>query len=333
MYKEASKIDELVKTAHSVLIIQPDNPDGDSLGSALALEQIFMEQGKETFLFCGIKLPSYLSYLPGWDRVENELPLSYDLAVVVDTSALSLLDSLTKDAALNRLRKKPLVIIDHHASEPSIDFANVRLCVPVAAATAEVIYELSEMLKWDLNPSAKNALTAAILSDSLGLTTENTTARTVHIIGNLVEGGVSLSALENSRRDMMRKSPELVYYKGELLKRIEYYLDDRLAILTIPWEEIEKYSPLYNPSMLALDDMRLTTNTRAAVVLKIYPDGRITGKIRSNYGSPIAKTLAEHLGGGGHDYASGFKLQDSRGLDEVKKEIIAKTKELIDAAL
>lgn len=175
-------------------------------------------------------------------------------------------------------------------------------------------------------------MAAAILSDTMGLTASYTSARTVHIIGELVENGVSLSALENARRDTIRKSPELVRYKGVLLQRIEYYLDNRLALLTIPWVEIEKYSPLYNPSMLALDDMRLTNDTKIAVVLKQYPDGRITGKIRSNFGNPIAGKLAKDFGGGGHDYASGFKLI-GKNIDTLKQEIITFCRELLDETL
>lgn len=332
MYPEAETIKKLVDEAKSILIIQADNPDGDSLGSSLALEQIFAALGKETTMVCGVNLPTYLQYFPGWDRVEQDLPSHFDLSVIVDTSAVSLLESLTKHIGLAAIKSKPTIIIDHHASENTIDFATVRLNIPTAAATSEVIYELTRQLGYECNQQCINAMAAAILSDTMGLTADYTSARTVHIIGELVEAGVSLSALENARRDTIRKSPELVRYKGQLLQRIEYYLDNRLALLSIPWEEIEKYSPLYNPSMLALDDMRLTTDTKIAVVLKQYPDGRITGKLRSNYGNPIAGKLAEKFGGGGHDYASGFKVS-GKDIAEIKQDIMTYCRELLDETI
>lgn len=333
MYPETNTIKQLIESAKNIVIIQADNPDGDSLGSSLALEQILAAMNKDTTMVCAALLPSYLQYFPGWDRVDQELPSKFDLSIIVDTSAISLLDNFKKQKTLATLSNKPCIVLDHHQSEPTINFATARLNVPTAAATAEVIYELATNLAWKINLAAKNALTAGILSDSLGLTANNTTARTVHIIGDLVDGGVSLSALENARRDTIRKSPEIVHYKGQLLQRVEYYEQNKLALLSVPWDEIEKYSPLYNPSVLALDDMRLTTGTVIAIVIKIYKDGKLTGKIRSNYGYPIAAKLAEKFGGGGHDYASGFKITTNIDIAQLKQEIIQYVRELLDDTL
>lgn len=326
-----AKFVSLVNNAARITIIQPNNPDGDSLGSALALEQILSDLGKQIYLFCGISIPNYLRYLPGWDRVNNETALvQSDLFIIVDTSTMSLLDRVGASEPITQLiRRKPLIIIDHHvSSDDSLAYAAVSIKVPTAAATGEVIYDISGRLGWEIKADGKYALAAAILSDSLGLTTPNTTGRTIHIIGELVEGGVSIPALERARRDYMRKSPELVHYKGELLQRIEYYNDDKLALLCIPWEEIEKYSPQYNPSMLAIEDMRLTTNTIIVVALKSYQDGHFTAKIRTNYGSPVAAKLAEKFGGGGHEYASGFKLTGGT-LSEIKNQVIEYSRELL----
>lgn len=331
-YKEAEEIKELVNKARKILIIQPDNPDGDSLGSSLALEEILGNLGKDVVMVCGMEIPVYLSYLAGWDRVIYDPPTHFDLSIVVDTSSLSLLENLTKQVKISALRSKPMIVVDHHSSPETIDFATIML-KEEAASTTQVIYELSKQLSWDIPQAAKIALTAGILSDTLGLTSSSTTARTVFILAELVSSGVSLSALENARRDFQRKSPELVHYKGQLLERIEYFNDNRLALLTIPWPEIERYSPQYNPSVLALEDMRLTTGTIVAVALKIYPDGKVTGKIRCNYGYPIAAKLAEAFGGGGHDYASGFKLQNNPNLEDLKNKLIVKSRELCDEVI
>ncbi len=328
---QSSKIKALIDASTKVLILQPDNPDGDSLGSALALEQILMLQGKETELVCGIKMPGYLSYFPGWDRVSQELPSHYDLVILVDTSSLALIDNSIKSLRAGALSQRPLIVIDHHATPASIDFASASLIEASASATAEVIYNLCKQLGYKLNDAARNALVAAILSDTLGLTTDNVSARTLYSIAEMVEQGVSLANLEAARRANMRKSADLVHYKGELLKRIQYFDNDRIALVVIPWSEIERYSPLYNPSVLALEDMRLTEGTAVAIALKIYRDGKITAKIRSNQGHPIAGVLAENFGGGGHDYASGFKLYGSQDSDSLIKSVIAKASELLNA--
>ncbi|HTH71941.1 MAG TPA: DHH family phosphoesterase [Candidatus Pristimantibacillus sp.] len=321
-YAEAASIADVLGAAQRVVILQADNPDGDSLGSALALEQILGDMGKEPLLYCGVDVPAYLRYLSGWDRVSKDLPKQFDASIIVDTGADSLFEQLEKSGQKGWIKAKPVVVLDHHTTEASIDFATV-ICNHQAVATGEVIYELSKQLDWPLNLTAKSMLATAILSDSLGLVTEATSARSIHIIGELVEGGVSIADLEHKRRELMRKSPDLVHYKGELLQRVEYFSDNQVATITIPWSEIAQYSFEYNPSMLVLEDMRLTTGTHVAIAFKTYQDTRITAKIRCNQGYPIAAKLAEHFGGGGHPYASGFKIQDGRPFNEVKSECIS----------
>ncbi|HEU4914262.1 MAG TPA: DHH family phosphoesterase [Candidatus Saccharimonadales bacterium] len=329
MYPEAEKIKDILGDAHKVVILQADNPDGDSLGSTLALEHILEDMGKQTYLYCGVDIPSYLRYLPGWDRTFKELPSTFDASIIVDTSADSLLEKLEESGKKSLLTSRPVIVLDHHATEATITYAAV-MCNKTAVATGEVIYELAKQLDWPLSLGAKEMIATAIMADSLGLVTEATSARSIHIIAELVEGGVSLARLEHNRRQLMRKSPEITHYKGELLQRVEYYADNRISVVSIPWEEIETYSPQYNPSMLVMEDMRLTTGTRIAISFKIYKDHKITGKIRCNQDAPIGGTLAEHFGGGGHRYASGFKIQDGRPFNEVKSECIQYATELLD---
>lgn len=328
-YQEKTEIQKILDGAQRIVILQADNPDGDSLGSALALEQILGDMGKEPLLYCGVDIPAYLRYLRGWDRVNKDLPQQFDASIIVDTGADSLFEQLEKSGQKGWIKAKPVIVLDHHATEANIDFASV-ICNHTAVATGEVIYELARQLDWPLNQTAKEMVVTAIMSDSLGLVTESTSARSIHIIGELVEGGVSLANLEHARRDLMRKSPEVVHYKGELLQRVEYFNENRVAVITIPWKEIERYSSEYNPSMLVLEDMRMTTGTHIAIAFKTYNNDRITAKIRANQGYPIAGALAEHFGGGGHKYASGFKIQNGRSFDEVKAECIMTASRLLN---
>ncbi|HEU5004748.1 MAG TPA: DHH family phosphoesterase [Candidatus Saccharimonadales bacterium] len=326
---EITDIDEFVKTHQKILVVQADNPDGDSLASALALEEILSELGKDVYLYCGVDLPSYLHYFPGSDRVTSEVPNDFEASIIVDTSSDSLLEQLRLKSQRSWLAAKPSLIVDHHATAPTIDFAELAYVKP-AVATCELIYEIAKGLNWPLTQQAKEFIAMGILSDSLGLTSEATTARSIHIIAELVEGGVSLAELENARRETMRRETELIHYKGRLLERVEFYSDNRIATVTIPWEEIERYSPLYNPPMLVIDDMRLAKDTDVAICFKVYRDGKITGKIRCNYGKGIGDKLAEHFGGGGHPYAAGFKLTDGRNFEDVKSECIQVATKLLD---
>lgn len=325
----SKELASVLSKAHNIIIIQADNPDGDSLASALALEQILADLGKEPFLFCGVEIPSYLHYMDGWSRVSKELPSQFDLSIVVDNSSLTLLETLERSGQKGWVAAKPCIVIDHHDVELTIPFATLNINQR-AVATGEVIYELARELEWPLNNEAKNMLAISIMSDSLGLVSEGTSPRSIHIVAELVEGGVSLALLDNARRELMRKSPELVRYKGELLQRVEYSDNNRIATITIPWKEIEKYSHAYNPSVLVLDDMRLTEGTDVAIAFKLYSGDKVTAKIRCNFGKGIGNKLAEHFGGGGHPYASGFKVQDGRSFEQIKSECIALASQLLN---
>ena len=102
-----------------------------------------------------------------------------------------------------------------------------------------------------------------------------------------------------------------------------------IATVIVPQDEISKFSPLYNPGPLIQGDMLQTTDVRVAIVFKTYDDGRVTAAIRCNPGSGVAASLAETFNGGGHAFASGFKVTDGRTVDTLKSECIDKTEDLL----
>jgi bifunctional oligoribonuclease and PAP phosphatase NrnA len=319
----------VLKKAEHIVVIQADNPDGDSLASSLTLEALLGNLAKKVTLYCGVEIPSYLRYMSGWDRIVHELPKKFDLSIIVDTSAVSLLESLGKSGELSWLRTKPCAILDHHATKPTIDFATVTINEDTVS-TGELIYNIASEAGWEINNAMGELITYSILSDSLGLTSEAVKASSVKVLAELIENGVNLAKLDNERRKLQRKSAELTAYKGRLLQRIEYEAGGRLALLHIPWEEIEKYSYAYNPSMLVIDEMRMVEGVNLAIAFKTYPDGKVTAKIRSNYGIQIANTIAERFGGGGHVYAAGFKIVDGHSYNQIKSECIKLVSELLD---
>lgn len=321
-------IAKIVNDAKHIVVVQADNPDADSLGSALALENILGESGKQVSLYCGVDIPTYLRHLSGWDRVARELPASFDAVIVVDVGNEILLEQLDLTKQKGMLASKPTIVIDHHTSPCDIGWAEV-IFSHEAISTTELIYEIANTLKWPLSTISCEMLATGILSDSMGLTSESTSSASLRTLADLVDKGVSLVKLENTRRASMRRPSELIAYKGRLLQRVEYLDNDRIALLSIPWDEIEKYSPLYNPSMLAIDDMRQATGTAVAICFKIYPDGKITGKVRCNWGFSIANKLAEQFGGGGHPYAAGFKVT-GKDYATLKAEVVKVATKLLD---
>lgn len=315
-----SEAQSLIDAAKHLLVLQADNPDGDSLGSALALEAILLEMGKTVTLVCAIDMPAHLKYLSGWDRVTKEVPQQFDATIIVDSSTETLFESTSDRPQFSWIKTKPVLVLDHHTSSKGLSFATVSIVEPFVA-TGELIYSLATALHWPLPLDACELLATAILSDSMGLTTDSTTAHSFRVMADLVDKGVDLAKLDAARRELMKKEPELISYKGELLQRVVFSVNGKVASVVIPWKEIERYSPLYNPSMLVIDDMRMTVGVALAIGYKQYNDGKITAKIRANYGYPIAAKVAENFGGGGHPYAAGFKILDSTPIEEVKKSV------------
>jgi phosphoesterase RecJ-like protein len=200
MYPEAAAIADIIKNAQRIVIVQADNPDGDSLGSALALEHILGDMGKEPLLYCGVDIPSYLSYLEGWDRVEHDLPIKFDASIIVDTSADSLFETLNRSAQKVLLGRKPCIVLDHHAVDLTIPNVTVNCNYP-AVSTGEIIYELARQLEWPLNQNAKEMIAISIMADSMGLVTEATSGRR-----QLVQPGTcpSLTHAQKSRADPLQ---------------------------------------------------------------------------------------------------------------------------------
>lgn len=314
-------VKKLIEDAKSIVVIQAENPDGDSLGSATALEEILGDLGKKVSLYCPVDIPKYLRYVRGWDRVTSDFDTHADLAIIVDTSADILLSKVLETPGVrNFLETHPVLVLDHHVSESTLSFEHTLLHQDVVA-TGELLYNFSNASEWEINTQAAENMLVAIMSDSLGLTTQGTTADTFEVASKLVRLGASNNAIEERRREFMKKSPEILAYKGELISRIEYLLDGKLALVHIPWDDIQEYSDQYNPSMLVLDEMRLVEGVQVTCAIKTYPDGKLTGKLRCN--TPVADQVAGYFGGGGHAYAAGFRVYED--YDTIVRELITAT--------
>ena len=300
---------------NSICIIQAENPDGDSLGSAIALD--YQLEGKKISMYCPVNIPKYLRYYPDWARVTIEFDYRADGYIIVDTAAEILLSKLIDDAAIkNRLYTAPVFVIDHHESADDLNFEHDSI-IEVCPACCDVIFRIAKALKLNITKSAAEALTCGILSDTLGLTSESVTAETFRTVAELTDLGANVPDLENRRREYMKKSQRILDYKADLIKRIEYSLDGKLATVHIPWDDIREYSDEYNPNVLILEEMRLVEDVEVAVAIKTYPDGKVTGKIRTASDAPIAEQVAGFFGGGGHPYAAGFRTYDTTYEDVV----------------
>lgn len=316
MYK---KFTEFLAGKKKICVIQAENPDGDSLGSAIALDYLLSD--KEVSLYCPVDIPRYLHYFTDWSRVTNEFDYRADGYIIVDTAAMVLLSKLLDDSAIrNRLYSAPVLVIDHHETADDLDFSHESI-IEVKPSCTEVIYGIAKSQNFEIGQEAAEAIFQGLLSDTLGLTSVSVTAGTFEIAAELTRLGANITELEERRREFMKKSPRILDYKADLIKRIEYSLDGALATVHIPWDDICKYSDEYNPNVLILEEMRLVEGVEVAVAVKTYPDGKVTGKIRCATTMPIAEKIAGYFGGGGHPQAAGFRTYDTT-YEEVVADLV-----------
>lgn len=321
-----------IANAHHIVVVQGENPDGDSLGSSLALEDILSEQGKTVTMYCAIDMPKYLRYCQGWDRVTSDFPYGADLAIIVDTAAETLIEkALQVPGVRHFLESHPTIVLDHHGEqdeeEPQNDlsFPHEFVLSANAAATGELVYELATSAQWQIPAVAAENIYIAIAADTLGMTTQGATNATFQVVADIVRLGAKPYEIETRRREFMKKPADILAYKAKLIERIEYHLDGKLATVHIPWEDIQEYSDRYNPSVLVLDEMRLVEGVEVACAIKTYPDGKLTGKLRCNM--PVASRIAGYFGGGGHNYAAGFKVHES--YDTILRELLTATEKAL----
>ena len=191
------------------------------------------------------------------------------------------MSKLLDDPAIrNRLVASDVFVIDHHETEDDLEFTHKGL-IQTLPACCDLIYKIAKDQNLEIDKSAAEYLTSGILSDTLGLTSANVTADTFRTVAELVDLGASVPDLEDRRREFMKKSQRILSYKADLIKRVEYYLDGTLATVHIPWDDITEYSDEYNPNVLILEELRLVEGVKCAVAIKTYPDGKLTGKIRT----------------------------------------------------
>ena len=318
------KFSEFIKDKHHICVIQAENPDGDSLGSALALEAALAD--KEVTLYCPVDIPKYMRYFDGWGRVTNEFPYKADALIIVDTASTVLLSKLLDDTAIrNCLYTTPTFVIDHHETAADLEFPYDSIIEPLSSCCA-LLYKIFQDQKIAVDAKCAEDLMYGILSDTLGLTTASTTASDYRACADMVDAGANIADMEERRRDFSKKSARILDYKADLIKRVEYHLDGKLATVHIPFEDIQEFSDEYNPNVLILEELRLVEGVEIAVAIKTYPDGKLTGKIRT--ATPVADQLAGYFGGGGHPYAAGFRIYEN--YEDTLRELVGACMKLVE---
>lgn len=322
-----------ISSAKHILVIQAENPDGDSVASSLALESLLDDNypNIKVTMFCKLTTPAHLKYLKGQDRVTQNLPKQFDLAILVDCAEQVLIEKTLRDPNSAKLNKVPVLVLDHHKDEINLPFKTVNFIDENAVSTGALIYNLAKKNDLKVSKNTAELVLASILSDTLGLSLDFVTADDFRMVGELTDLGASVARIDTARREYNKRPQFVTKYKADLLGRVEYLLDGRLAYIHIPWEDIENISGIYNPPVLVFEDMRLTEGVQVVMAVKSYKSGRMTAKMRTNPGFEVVDKVAAKFNCGGHPGAAGCKVDPGMyTYDEFKSELVKYTGEELD---
>jgi len=294
------------------LLISHPRPDGDTIGSTLALRLALRELGKDPVIACVHPLGENLSYLPGADQYRETLPdeIDIDLVVVIDMSDLQRTGGLYRDEWRDQM---PLLVIDHHATNDA--FGDVNLIDPTAAATVLPMIDLLKALEVEIRDDLATCLLVGLLTDTRGLRTQSTSPEVLRTVGTLIEAG-------GDYMQVMQKTLDSVPYKkmrgwGLALDRLR--LNGRVAWTTFPLKEKEA---LDISDHADLDLGNLLSRVAEAKITAAFiemRDATVKVSFRARPGYDVA-TVAKSLGGGGHRLAAGCSIEGS--LDEVVGRVL-----------
>jgi phosphoesterase RecJ-like protein len=309
---------DLLSRSQSVLVLTHQRPDGDALGSMLGLAHMLRAAGKNAYPVLAEGMSSVFRYLPGSGEVRSELPGAYDLAILVDCADRERISLPDSTSAL------PIdLLIDHHVTNGR--FANINLVEPDAASTAEYIVDLAEGLGLAIPLEAATCLMAGVVTDTLGFRTPNTGIHTLEVTVKLIRAGASLS--ESVERSLHRRSFAAARYWGAGLSRLTRDGEIVWTSLTLADRAAAGYPGRDDADLV---NILSSIDGHEAAVMFIEQDG---GKIKISWrviaGLDVTP-LAISFGGGGHPAASGALI--TGGLDEVREEVLRRTKAWLAAA-
>ncbi len=326
MRTAAREIAALIHAGTRICLTTHVNPDGDGLGSEVAMVHLLRALGAEVSVTNPTPTPARFAFLfagiPEADRsaqAVKELRRA-DAIIVLDIADLSRLGSLG-DAA--RERGVPVACIDHHISPGTLP-VGPRFVDASAAATGELVFLLAQELGWRLTPAAAHALYVALVTDTGGFRFSNTRPRTLRVAADLLEVGVDPEQVYlDVYADAPAGRPRLL---AEVLQTLVVEDDIGLAWVTVPPGALARHG--VDPDDLdgVVEHARSIRGVRLALLFREMSGHRVKVSLRS-VGDVNVATLARQFGGGGHAKASGVAIPGA--LADVQATVLVAAREFL----
>jgi bifunctional oligoribonuclease and PAP phosphatase NrnA len=300
-------VDEL-RQAQKLLLTTHENPDGDALGSLLAMHWILEQLGKDSVMYMSpdeFPLPWEYRDLT-FEGLVGAPPDDVDerIAVFLDCGNIDRMpvDFLKRDGVR-------IVNIDHH--HDNTRFGTVNLVDPTASCTAEIVWRLSKELGAEITPTVADALYVALVTDTGRFMYENTTPDAHHMAADLIQVGV------DPHRVYRRLFEDLPFRRLQLLQRalasVHRYDEGALTVGHLTADDFEETGALETDSEGIVDHMRAVEGTAVAVLVRELLGGERRGKrkvsLRAVNGRVDVSHIARRMGGGGHRQAAGFTTE------------------------
>lgn len=279
------------------------NPDGDTLGSAIAMKRLLRAFGHRVLHVCPDPVPAAYRFLPGSDEVVTELPADWPDAsglVTLDAADFGRFGRLTE-----RLRDFPLiVVVDHHVSNPR--FGHLNLVLDDAAATGEVVYRLFR--HFDVVPDLEAALGmyVALVTDTGSFSYEATNAEAHEMAADLIRLGVQPGVVSRQLFEQV-PLPEL-RIKSMGLARMQLAEGGRVAWTTITRTMLDEAGATEEHAEGLTERLRALQGVEVAFFIRETPQGTLKASLRSKQFVDVSR-LAGKFGGGGHRRAAGCTLE------------------------
>lgn len=307
-----------IDAASRILVISHDRPDGDAIGSSLALGLMLKKLGKDVEVMNQDPVPESLAFLPKTETIlsPGEM-IDADLVFSVDAAGRDRIGKAVWDCVPE---KAFLINIDHHVS--NTEFADLNCVDSKAPATGQILFQLAEAGGWELDPGIAELLYAAISTDTGSFRYPSTTAETMRIGGELLQAGVSAGRVNQMLyENYPRRRVEALRI---LLQDLRIDFDGKCASVQLPLSVTKGLSLGLGDTEGVIDVIRAIDSVIIAVFFEELPGGRIRVSSRSKDPHYSVGEICAHFGGGGHTLAAGARLAGplddavARFLDQIR---------------
>jgi bifunctional oligoribonuclease and PAP phosphatase NrnA len=319
-----AQIGSALREHHRFAVLSHVRPDGDALGSQLALTLSLQLLGKEVMVWNEDGLLEKYDFLPGGARLTQPPPepQDFDAAIALDTATQSRLGLAGKAVR----HAKTWINIDHHQSNPG--YGDLVYIDQNSPATGQILFELIQNQQLPIDPAIAENLFVAISTDTGSFQYPNTTARTFEIGADLVRGGVDVGRVSQLLyENYPRRRTELL---RELLGTMRFEARGQIASFSLSLDVARKLGVRPEDNEGLIDHLRAIRGVIVAVFFEELADGKVRVSMRSKNEDIDVSAICQKFGGGGHKLAAGARVRGT--LAEVEQRLIQAICEVIDCS-